>query len=426
MLRLLDRAALVAALASPVFLMHGRGFAEVLFAAIDLAFLLRCALARDWGWLGRGWVPVGLAWWGWLVVCSLPVPALHLGEGGLHSLGQALLMVRFLVLVAALEHQVLRDPAARRWMLGVLSACAAYIALQSLLQFATGRDLYGWPRNGDGELTGPFREPRAGPPLSRLIFPAVLPPAARLLDRRGRGASLAAPLAAAALVAASVAVMVLIGQRMPLMLTGLGFVVCGLLLRRLRPVVLLAGVLGVALVAATVVVSPPTYHRLVLKFTRQMDTFPTTQYGELYARAWQIGIQHPITGRGVDGFRTGCMLPRYFGPTFDGRLPHGGGAAICAHHPHNFYFEALDQGGFPGLVLFSAAALGWLLATGRGLLRNPDPLRVGLFASVFIQVWPLASTSAFISMPMGGWMFLMMGWGLAEAKWRAGAEAERT
>jgi O-antigen ligase len=154
----------------------------------------------------------------------------------------------------------------------------------------------------------------------------------------------------------------------------------------------------------------------VLKFSDQMDHFATSQYGELYARALEIGEQHPVSGRGFDGFRTGCTMPRYFRASFDGRQPDGGGAVICAQHPHNFYAQALDEGGFPGLILFAALAIAWLMPLGRGLWRNPQPLRVGLFTSILIQLWPLASTSAFTSMPMGGWFFLLLGWGLAEAR----------
>jgi len=147
-----------------------------------------------------------------------------------------------------------------------------------------------------------------------------------------------------------------------------------------------------------------------------MDHFATSQYGQLYARALEIGEQQPITGRGFDGFRTGCPLPRFFRPSFDGSQPDGGGADICAQHPHNFYAQALDEGGFPGLILFSALGIAWLAPLARGLWRDPQPLRVGLFASIFIQLWPFASTSAFTSMPMGGWFFLLLGWGLAEAR----------
>ena len=53
---------------------------------------------------------------------------------------------------------------------------------------------------------------------------------------------------------------------------------------------------------------------------------------------------------------------------------------------------------------------------GRGLWRNPAALRVGLFAAILIQLWPIASTSSFFSMPMAGWLFLLLGWALAESR----------
>ncbi len=408
----LDRTALIAVLLTPLLLLHAHGFAEAAIAVTDACFLARSAIDRDWTWLSTSWLRVGLVWWGWLVMCSLPFPALGLGEGGIGSLAQAVATVRFLIFIAALEHEVLSGARARRWMFGIIAATAAYIALQALIQFVVGYNLYGEPPGRDGELTGPFGKPRAGPPLSRILFPALIPPAAALLARPG----IARKSGAYALLLAGVCVMVLIGQRMPVLLTALGLFVAALLVRQLRPLVLVTGIAGAALIAATVVVSPPTYHRLVLKFSDQMDHFATSQYGQLYARALEIGEQHPVTGRGFDGFRSGCTMPRYFRASFDGRQPEGGGAVICAQHPHNFYAQALDEGGFPGLALFAALAVAWLAPLGRGLWRNPQPLRVGLFASVLIQLWPFASTSAFTSMPMGGWFVLLLGWGLAEAR----------
>ena len=75
----LDRIALIAVLLTPLLLLHAHGIAEGTIAVAGLCFLARSALARDWAWLRTGWWRVGLAWWGWLVVCSLPVPALGLG-----------------------------------------------------------------------------------------------------------------------------------------------------------------------------------------------------------------------------------------------------------------------------------------------------------------------------------------------------------
>jgi len=74
------------------------------------------------------------------------------------------------------------------------------------------------------------------------------------------------------------------------------------------------------------------------------------------------------------------------------------------------------EGGVPGLVLFCAMVLAWLHGVGRGLWRDPDPLRVGLFVAVLIQEWPVASASAFTSMPLSGWFFVLLGLGLAEAR----------
>ena len=414
----LERTALVTVLLTPLALLHAHGIAEGLIGITDACFLARCVIVTDWAWLRATWLRVGLVWWGWLVICSLPLPALHLGEGGFGSLVQALATVRFLIFTAALEHAVLRDAAPRRWMFIIVAASAIYIAAQSLIQFAFGHNLYGAPRGHDGELTGPFSKPRAAPPLSRILLPTLLPPVMRLLQR-GRAAR---TFGAYALLLAGLCIIVLIGQRMPLMLTGLGMLVAALLLRPLRPPVLISGAIALALVAATVVVSPPAYHRLVLKFSDQMDHFATSPYGQIYARALEIGEQHPFTGRGYDGFRTGCPLPRYFRPTFDGRQPDGGGAGICVQHPHNFYFQALDDGGFVGLALFCVLSIAWLTPLARGLSHAPDPLRVGLFASIVIQLWPIASTSAFTSMPMGGWFFLLLGWGLAEAQSQAQPE----
>ncbi len=111
----------------PVFLLHGRLVADVLMVAAGLCFLLRCAAARDWCWLRRGWVPFALAWWLWLLACSV--------QGGM---GEALAAGRFLVFVAALEHWVLRLPWRRLWLARLAALAAAYIAFQTALQLASG------------------------------------------------------------------------------------------------------------------------------------------------------------------------------------------------------------------------------------------------------------------------------------------------
>jgi hypothetical protein len=383
----LDRFAFAALLVLPAFLLHGRGIADTLLVLVGLAFLGSCALRRDWNWLRCGWVPIGLAWWLWLVLCSVP----GIGIGGWLSFGHALAAVRLPVFVAALEQRLLRTPRARRWIGRVIAAAALYIGLSAWLQFATGRDLMGWHRAPDGELTGPFWRPRAGPALSHLLFPALLPPAYRLL-----GGSLVQRAAAVVLAVVSVGIVVLIGQRMPALLTGMGLIVAGLLLPRLRATLVAALVAAGLLLGASFVVSPPVWYRLVTKFSTQMEHFWHSDYGLIYHRAIQIAVHHPVLGRGYAGFRNGC-----------------GTATYCNLHPHSYYLEAATDSGLPGLALFS-------------LLDRPDPLRVGLFVAVLIQAWPIASTTSFYAIELTGFFLILLGWGLVEAKSAAASSTSST
>lgn len=430
LIRLLDRVCRLAALLCVPFLVHGRGGAEAMIDIVAAGFVLRSGLAGDWRWLRTPWVPVAALWWGWLVVCSLPFGPF--GIGGMPSFWQAVATIRFLLFVAALQHRVLNDLATRRWMRWLIVAACLYIAGQMLLQFVTGRNLFGDPRFGDGTLTGPYDKPRAAAPLSRLLLPVMLVASAWLLARiSGRipGRTLAnrllAGLAALLPLLAGVAIIVLGGQRMPMLLTLLGLLVSGLLLPRLRPALVLALLAAPVLVAVSAFVSPGSFHHLVILFSAQMHHFGRSPYGLIYNRAVSIAFANPLTGLGFDGFRHGCPDPANFrdwlpwGPASG----DGGGAEICVQHAHNHALQALTDAGIAGLLLFWAMVAFWLANLARGLLRRqvigqPALLhawRVGLFAAIFIHEWPIASASAFTNMPLGGWFFLLLGVGLAEA-----------
>jgi hypothetical protein len=409
---MIERVALVAMLLVTPALLNARALADILFSVTAVLFLIDCARTRRWAWLRQGWVPFAGAWWIWEMICSLPLPPPFYGSWP--SLVQAFVMVRFFVFAAALEHWLLREPRPRLWLRWVVQAVAAYIGIQVLYQWATGRNFYGFGRWADGELTGPFYKPRAGPELVRILFPALLPPVMALINQK----AIIFRAGGVVLAGLGIAVMVLIGQRMPVLLTILGLVVSALLLPRLRPVAIAAILVGALVLAASPVISPPTYYRLVQKFSRQMDHFEISPYGLLLRRADEITEQHPILGRGFNGFRIGCPDPRYFVGWTHKPGDNGLGASICKQHPHNFYTQASTDGGYPGLILFSLMVLAWLRDMGRGLWREPDPLRVGLFAAALVHLWPIASTSAFTSLPVSGYFFVVLGWGFAETRWR--------
>lgn len=380
-----DRAGVGLVLILPLFLLHGRAPADITLSLVDVLFLVQCAMRREWAWLQRGWVRIAAAWWGWLVLCSVRT-----------DLGQALGVVRFPLLAAALAYWVLRQEWVRVWVARLLRWSVIYIAAQCLAQFAFGHNLFGWPKGAAGELTGPYTKPRAGPVLSRILFPALL------VWSRTRWRALAAMVGA-------VALMMLVAQRMPLLLTLFGLVLSGLLVKRFRLAAMGAGLAAVLLLlAALPVVSPSASQRVLTQFSKQMSDFGGNHYGEIAARSVAIVRAHPLTGAGFDGFRRLCDDPAYF-QGWHG--DDGGGAGICVQHPHNFYMQAAVEGGLPGLLLFGVLAVAWLVAIGRRL--EGDALRTGLFIAAAIHLWPIAGNTDWVAMPLAGYFVLQLGLALA-------------
>ncbi len=243
-----------------------------------------------------------------------------------------------------------------------------------------------------------------------LLFPAMLPVAMGML-LRGRTSWRSA---GALLAVIGVVTSVLIGQRMAVALTGLGVVVTALFIRQLRGIAIAIVAVAAVVVVATPVISPPTYAKLVDETSRNLGHFSLSPYGELYTRATVMGLQSLWHGWGYNGFRELCPAPRFAGglPAL-GIAPTKLSLGACNLHPHNYYVQAFVDAGLPGLILFSLMALSWMVAMARDLFRSPEPLRVALFVSVLTFTWPLGSTDEFPTLYMLGWMFLIMGFGLA-------------
>ena len=398
-----DTLALLATTLLPLALLHARALADILISLVDLLFLIRCAVLRDWAWTRRPWVIAAAALWLWLVLSTVI-------EGPPQADGQAAVILRLLLFVAACEAWALRDARARRWLGFATMLAAAWIALACWQQFLTGRNMFGDPRWSDGALTGPFLKPHAGASYLGVFFPAVLPAALALLHRRRR-------LAALLLLGAAAATMVLIGQRMPTLLMALGLMLAALLLPRLRLPLLLALALALAMIAATPVISPPTYHKLVLHFLEQMQHFWTSNYGQLYLRAAAMVEASPLFGLGVDGFREHCLDAAYVHGSALLGVPD---AAVdlargCNIHPHNYWLQMATAGGWPALLGFAAVTALWLARLLRGLVAEAEPMRAALLVMLAVLLWPFATTSSLFVVDAGGFVFLAAGWGLAEA-----------
>ncbi|EHH69005.1 O-antigen ligase family protein [Gluconobacter morbifer] len=409
-----------AAVILPLTLTHLRGLGEADLDMLAVLLLLNSLLTGrregGWAWAREPWVAATFCWWGWQVLCTLWVSP---GHG---ALGQALAAIRFPLAAASLGCWVLRDAVWRRRVLWVTCACGAYIAFQMLVQAVFGRNLFGVPRFGDGTLTGPYTHPRAAAPLSRLVLPMLMLGCTLIEGWKSRMARTAGLCAATVL---AVGTMVLAGQRMPFALSLLGIGVCAFLYRPMRPAAMLAAGLVPVMMLAASIFSPRSFAHLVLLARQQLTHFSQSAYGEIYTHSVVLAERHPLLGWGYDGYRHHCAEPS----TFHGvrglstMVPEQGWLSLCVQHPHNHYLQALVNAGIPGLILFVLMVACWLKALWPG--RNGPAILIGLFAAVFIQEWPIASSSDFLNLPLSGWGFLLLGLGLAyrEGKGEGGFQA---
>ena len=403
-------AALALLLLFPWVLMGARGAADAMLVGVAVLFLVDCAVGRDWRRLLTPWSIVAALFWLWSLACS----ALH---GGTGPIVQTLAASRFFVFVAALETWVLADKRSRQALHGMIILAALWVAGECWQQYLFGTNVFGQERFPDGALSGPFTRPRAGPIYLELFFPAFLPGLLTLSMQPKRAYRVLALL----LLGLAVGTMVLIGQRMPTVLLAFGLCVTALIYKRFRLPVVLAIIAAGALLALTPILSPPTFQKLVLHFSDQMQHFWMTDYGMIFARSAAMVQAHPWFGLGWDGYRNHCMDAAYLiQPSW---LPPGDPTSAngCTIHPHNYWMQIGTMAGLPGMVLFATLVGLWLWRiAGRGAYRYNGVLGAILVFAIMV-FWPIASTTSLVTLPNAGFIFMMIGWGLAEAAGEAAA-----
>jgi O-antigen ligase len=391
--------------ALPVLFVIGRAPADVALSLIAVLLLLRSALHRDWAWLRTPWVAVGLALWLYLIGAS----AFANDVGAAYS--RALPFGRFVLFGAALQHWLLGERATRQTLLLVLGAVIAFVMLDTLLQFATGQDIFGYTYEAK-RLTGPFGDKVPGTFLVKTSFP-VLGLALALTAAWQWRWRFALAVGLIMLLAVTVAVT---GERIALLSLGLGLLVFVLLLRELRLPLLLAGAAATLLVAGTVALSPDLSKRLIGHTAYDLEDFWGRRYGELFLRSVNIWQGDPMLGIGLKNFRLECANDHFLarGPVED----------RCYTHPHHIYLEWLVESGAVGFLGFLVLLLLWGRDLVKGLRRiatEDYPIAVGALAALIVFLWPLRASMSFFSNWNATLFWLMLGLALALCAPRAPA-----
>jgi len=397
------RIAAAATLLLPPVLLYTRAAADTLLSAVAILFLISRWALRDTDWLRPLHVRLALIFWAWELFCTLIA-------GRPHEIGEVLVVMRLFVFAAALEFWVLADSRQRRRLQYVITAVALWIVIETWQQYVLGTNIFGYPRWGSGVLTGPLPGPRAGLSLQTIYFAAFLPLAMALIARpqwRYR-------LSGGAVLIVSMLTMALIGQRMPMLLVLFGYGIAALVMPSFRWPMIVAVLALAAAVAIAGVAAPEEYHTLVTVFLHRMENFWSEPYAIIYQRAIVMVQAHPWLGLGYDGYRDNCYDPRYIRILAWIPVTAIHDPASCTIHPHNYWLQIATDSGLTGVALFAALCIAWLVRIGRFMQAPGRAIQVGLFVSLCIAFWPIASTTGLFTLPNAGWLFLLIGWGLAE------------
>jgi O-antigen ligase len=380
------RLARAAALAIPFLLIHAPSAAEAVIGGLAVGLLLRMALLRDATALRAPWMLAALAYWAWIVAATAVAGA------GWERVGAAIVWLRFPLAALALGTWVLAEARARRWMLASAGAALAWVVLEVWVQLAFGRSLSGREPHPGGILTGPFGWARAGPYLALALWPPLLVAMAWAIARRRAWLALLLP-------AAVVASVVVIGQRMPVLQVLFGLGLGALALPALRRPALLAGLAAAALLAASPILAPEAFRRLVVEGL--VEGSAIAAYRVVWDEGFAVAAAAPWSGFGFDGLQAGCAAL---------------GIANCPSHPHNVYLEAAVEGGLPALLLFVAMGGALLAAVAPPLLRGGGAEGLGLVIALVIAATAVTALKSGSALHQAGHLALIAGWALAAAR----------
>lgn len=396
--RVLRAASGAATVALPVLLVLGPLPTDIAVSAAAILFILRCLVVGDWRWLEEPWVLVALALWAYLVI-----NASYVAADQEPAIGRASAFGRHVVFAAALQFWLLTDGRIRRLLLLVLALTLAFVIADCLLQYLTGRDLFGHAPANRFRLTGPFGDPRPGTFISYLCMPVVAVGWAWAAGRRDR---IVAALAASALTAM---VLVMIGERTALLMYLVGLGMVALLLPPARRPLIATGLIAVLVLVAVLATQPALQRRFVVHTQADLTDFWDRRVGELLLRGQEVWWDNPLFGVGPRNFRNICER--------DDFLPEGPVETRCYTHPHHIWNEWLAETGLVGFAGFLALLVLWGRTIGLRLWRSGvhRALLSGLAIALVLALWPIRPSMSFFSTWPATIFWLLIGWSLAVA-----------
>lgn len=382
----------------PGLLLFSRALADVTIVLVGLAFIYRSYRLQDWQWFNQTWFRLALLFSAYLALLNAPFSL-----APWESFSYALFFLRWPLFAAALAWWLLATRDRQQWFLKGLFVTSMLVAADIAWQYVFGVDWFGIAAFSADRLTGPFRNPVPGTLMLRVWYIAIF---ALLIWHFSARFSLFACLSVWFI---GLVLMFITGERMALMLYSAGGLVLLPALWTAFPArrgMLSAGLLLMGMIALLLMqTQTQTTARSVLSIADKLAAFSSSDYGRVFAGAWQVWQQYFWLGSGLHTYPSACEQLGVFA-----------GQGLSCTHPHNLYLELGAETGLLGLVLF-VLMLGAIYRQALTVaLRQRCWTHAALsFIVLTVSFWPLSGGISVFSNWIAALVWLGVGWVLAVA-----------
>ena len=287
----------------------------------------------------------------------------------------------------------------------ICSLCTLFVSFDLIIQLILGADVFGYPKT-PYKLSGPFgSEQIAGAYLQRFgIFLFFLSPFVLKLKNKNK-----LIIVLSAIFVLIFFSMLIAGNRMPILLFLIMFILLFIYEKKLRKFTLLF-VLSFCLLFLIIFNFSPQiqdYSQYFLRMVLQMITFlnevlvdgKEPNITNMYIKEFYTGFitwkENFLIGGGINSFYLNCSKT----------------ISYCASHPHNYYLEILSELGIVGFCLFIMIIIKICLMINfrRSLSMNFDNNLIFPFVLLFFaEIFPLKTSGSFFTTGSATFIFFVM------------------
>ncbi|MFA5040789.1 MAG: O-antigen ligase family protein [Bdellovibrionales bacterium] len=383
----------------PIALVVGRAPADWIVSIVAVLFLFDRIVSRRWDWIKKPWVTAALLLWAYSVIRAAFI---HDGGSGLFA---AFVWLRYIVFAASLADWGVADEKGRRWLLCALTGSVLFLSVDGIIQYVSGKDIFGHEFYPGNRLTGPYKRPLLGITIANLFVPPIF----WLLNRKNfLGSILVANICFCTIYFS--------GERMAFIFSAIIILIWFSFLVYINKKHWKYPSLAILFLAALmyfgqIFASPQEAisDRQLRSTVETAKDISASPYGLVWKSAWDVARTNPVFGVGMRQFRVACTDER-FGPINNPESSH----PRCYTHTHNVYLEWFSEGGIVGLLGF----IGFVLVVGIGLgrrliLHKADLILWGLAAMLAVRLMPVFISTSFFNNWSAIPFWLVLGWAMS-------------